>query len=195
MSVRIRGTNGVLASVAGVLGLLALVGGDTPAPGGAGELTALELAAALRASPDSVVVLDVRSEAAFAEFHVPRARLTDFDPVAIVAAAGDAGAHAATVIVVAGDADRDARPGWLALRRAGFDRTHYMPDVLESWLTEIVSPVLASTASARERDAWEEQAELARYFGGFPRILDPSTDTAGGTAERLRRAKRRGCAF
>ena len=186
-------TNRALASVAGVLGILALVGGDSPTAGGAGEITALELAAELRADPDSVVLLDIRDEPAYREFHAPRARRVDADDV--LDAVRASGAHESSLIVVTGGADRDPRPAWLALRRAGSRRAHYLPDVLTSWLDQIVSPTLPSTASEEEREAWEEQAELSRYFGGFPRVVDTPAGAEEGSTARLRRAKRRGCAF
>jgi len=186
-------TNRVLAVTALVLAALAAVAGDTPAPGGPGEWTGIDLARAIREDPDGIAVLDVRGEDAFGEFSVPRSRPAPADPTALLEAVRAGGAGPGDLVVVAGGERADPRPGWLWLRRAGFNRVHYVRDVLASWIDEIVSPVLAPDASPREREAWEEQAELSRYFGGFPRIA--AEDEGGGTSDRLRRAKRRGCAF
>ena len=186
-------TNRALAAVAGLLGTMALVAGDTPAPGGAGEVTALELAAELRAAPDSVIILDIRDEPSYREFHAPRARLAETGRV--LEAVEAAGATDASLIVVAGGIEHDPRPAWLALRRAGYGRAHYLPDVLGSWLDDIISPTLPSSASEAEREAWETQADLSRYFGGFPRIVEASSGGSEDAGSRLRRAKRRGCAF
>lgn len=194
--------NRVLAVTALVLAAGAAVAGDTPAPGGPGEMTALDLARAIRDDPDGITILDVRSEAAFEDFHVPRATLVEGGPAGgtdadegarVLDAARSAGAGPGDLVVVTGGEGTDARPGWLALRRAGYERAHWVRDVLASWLDEIVSPVLSPDASEREREAWEEQADLSRYFGGFPRIAE--RDEAASTDDRLRRARRRGCAF
>jgi hypothetical protein len=188
-------TNRVLAASAGVLGALALIGGDTPAPGGSGAMQALDLAAALRADPSAVVVLDVRDRAAFDEFHVPRASHVEGDRTDLLPVVAEIERSGDLMIVVAGGPGSDARPGWLSLRRAGHDRVYYVPDILTAWLDDIISPTLSPDAGPAERAAWEEQAELSRYFGGFPRIRETAdVDTVGSTA-RLTRAKRRGCAF
>jgi len=178
-----------------LLGALALIGGDTPAPGGSGAMGALDLAAALRADPSGVVVLDVRDREAFDEFHVPRARLVEQDPEDLTAIVADIEDSANAIIVVAGGPGADPKAGWLSLRRAGYDRAYYVPDILTAWLDDIISPTIAPDAGPNERAAWEAQAELSRYFGGFPRVRDAVEVDADVSAARLKRAKRRGCAF
>ena len=188
-------TNRVLAIAAGVLGTLALIAGDTPTPGGAGAATALDLAAAIRADPDGVVVLDVRDEGSFAEFHAPRARRFDGAPEDTPSLLREIGVTAAGRVFVTGGPLADPRPAWLALRRAGFENAHYILDIATAWLDDIVSPVGSPDMSAAERETWDRHAELSRYFGGFPRIAARSDDADESTSARLRRAKRRGCAF
>ena len=186
-------TNRTLAIVAGALGALALFGGDTPAPGAPGAITALEVARALRADPDAVRILDVRDRAAFDEYHLPRAVLAPSDPDALVASLGE---HArGDLVVIAGGPDAGPRAAWLALRRAGVVGARYLPDATAAWLDAIVSPVLVAGADPRTRAAWEEQAELSRYFGGFPRVRAAAERPADDVADRLRQARRRGCAF
>lgn len=186
--------NRVLALVAGALGALALFGGDTPAPGGPGAISALEVARALRADPDGIRLLDIRDAAAFEEFHLPRAARAPADPGALVAGlATDVGPGDA--IVVLGGPDAAARLAWLALRRAGFVRARYLPDATSAWLADIVSPVLPADAGPARRAAWPEQAELSRYFGGFPRVGTAAGRETDAAADGLRRARRRGCAF
>lgn len=205
-------TNRVLAIAAGALGALALFGGDTPAPGAPGAIGALEVARELRADPEAVVILDIRDEAEYRSFHLPRAVLAPADPGALVAslAADEAGASPSdragrgsargrssrtALVVVAGGPDAEPRAAWLALRRAGYARARYLPDATAAWVDAIVSPVLPADADARTRAAWEEQAELSRYFGGFPRVGTAADTTGDDAAERLDRALRRGCAF
>ena len=186
-------TNRALAAAALVLGALAVIAGDTPAPGGAGAIDALDLAEAIRDDPAAVIVLDARDEAAFEEFHVPRARRLDVGPDAAPARVVELGGTPESRIVVTGGPQADPRPAWLALRRAGFADAYYVRDVVGAWVDRIISPVLSPDASDAERHAWERQADLSRYFGGFPRIAE--RDEEEGAAARLRRARRRGCAF
>jgi hypothetical protein len=70
-----------------------------------------------------------------------------------------------------------------------------MPDMLPAWLDSIISPVRGPTDDPEEKARWDEQAELARYFGGFPRVVDDPSVRAGDVSSRLRHARRRGCAI
>jgi rhodanese-related sulfurtransferase len=191
--------NRVLAATAGLLATLALIAGDTLAPGGAGEIGALDVARRLRSDPDGIRILDVRGDSAFADFHLPRARhaaLADAAHLeAWVAAARAGGASEGDLVVIVGGPGIDARRPWLALKKAGFSDVRYMRDAVTDWLESIISPILGPDADDEERSAFEEQAEIARYFGGFPRILTAAEAPGGDVSERLRKARRRGCAF
>jgi len=187
-------TNRILAIAAGALGALALFGGDTPAPGAPGVISALEVARELRADPDAIHILDIRDEAAYRDFHLPRAVLAPADPEALVASLAEADPRT-DLVVVAGGPDAEPRAAWLALRGAGFIRARYLPDATAAWVDAIVSPVLPADADARTRAAWEVHAELSRYFGGFPRVGTAADRPADDAADRLRQARRRGCAF
>lgn len=194
--------NRSLGSLAALMALGALVMGQGPGhPGGPATTTALEIARALRNDPESVVILDLRDSAAFADFHLPRARHL---PIA-----GDSASQISlevwlaaferlerpptSQIVIGGGADTPTREVWLALRRAGHP-AFYLPDMIGDWIDTIVSPVRAPTDDPLELTLWSEISRLSRYFGGLPRVIDrppPSLDTA----TRLQLAKRRGCAF
>ena len=188
-----------LAMAASVLGALALVAGDTLGPGGPGEVSALELAGELRSHAAELRILDIRSDSAYADFHVPRAVQVPIERQGVDLEAWLTDvmrvASPAAPVVVAGGPGTDPRPAWLALRKAGFANVRYMSDAVGDWVDSIVSPVLPASASPSRRAIWEDQAELARYFGGFPRIATDTESLSRGTAERLRRARRRGCAF
>ena len=83
----------------------------------------------------------------------------------------------------------------------GYERVRFLEGGLEAWLTDIIEPVLAPDATPAARSAFDRQAELARYFGGMPRVgvreESVESDKAGVSAvsAALRRARRRGCAF
>ena len=200
--------NRVLAALSVAMGLLALLpGGNAAVPGGPAETSALDVARALRKGPGDLHVIDVRSSAAFDDFHLPRALHVPFERdsarssnLAIenwLQAFAALDIERGESIVVVGGPEASAREVWLALRWGGFQAS-YMPLMLDDWLDTIVSPVRAPTDDPGELARWEERASLSRYFGGLPRVIDrPVGDLAASSdpATRLQRARRRGCAF
>ncbi len=194
--------NRALAAAALLLGLLALFVETDAAPGGASaEIDALAVARAIRADPESMLIVDIRDREAFDALHLPRAVHLPIDPTHTGALARAEwrrnlealGAARDRSIVVAGEPDLPTRLLWIELRRAGYE-AFYMPDMLADWLETIVSPVRGPIEDPADRAAWDEQAELARYFGGFPRVGSTPGRT-GSVSERLRHARRRGCAI
>jgi rhodanese-related sulfurtransferase len=202
-----------LLASAVVLAALALVAGS-PEPRAAGgavdvgrlarsveaeadHVTALELAAWIRDRKPGLRVVDVRAKADYDEFHVPTAewipldRLasTPFKPGETVVLYSDGGAHAAQ--------------GWVFLQLAGHPDTFFLRGGLLDWLEDVMSPTLAAGASDSARAAYEEAAELSRYFGGEPRretgpaSIIPLPSGPPSEANRVRaligKRKKRGC--
>jgi rhodanese-related sulfurtransferase len=187
---------GILGGLAGVVGLAgrgaAALDQPLPALAEAHRVTALELAGWLRDRKPGLTILDVRPDsAAFAEFHLPRARRVP------LAALRSVTPEAGTTVVVYADGGDLAARAWLVLRARGHDTVRVLPDGVGDWLRDILSPTLPSDASAEARDAFARQAELARYFGGMPRVVAPGEGSDGATdaSSLLRRTARRGCAF
>jgi len=189
----------ILAAAAATLGLLALLTGDDTVPaGGPGEIGALEVAKAIRADPEGVLVVDIRDRAAWDSLHLPRAvhvpALGGPEPQEWQKRLEALGATRDRLIVVAGGPETPTRALWVELRKAGYQAS-YMPDMLADWLDTIISPVRGPIEDSEAKARWDEQAELSRYFGGFPRaVTDPSV-RGGSVKERLRHARRRGCAI
>jgi rhodanese-related sulfurtransferase len=192
----------VLAGTALVLGgAAAVIGGprsadaslDRPLTDLAAEhqVSALDVAAWLRARRAGLTILDVRPDsAAFADFHLPQAR---HEPVAGLREADvDRGA---TVVVYADGGDLAAR-AWIVLRALDHTDVRVLPDGVREWLVNVLNPTIAAGAAPAERERFAAQAELSRYFGGLPRVLRQGVapDTSA-TAGLLRRTVRRGCAF
>lgn len=184
--------NTALAGVALLLGGAAAVarGPAPPAAVGGEPTTALEVAAWLRARRP-VEILDVRpADAAFNDFHLPRARHVPADQFRTSAIPTDR-----MVVVYAEGGDLAARAS-LVLAALGYDSVRVLSDGVGEWLAEIVNPVLPADAGDAAREAFAAQAELSRYFGGLPRIVPAgAVPDAGASADVIRRASRRGCAF
>jgi hypothetical protein len=181
-------TNRILGIAAAALAVLAPFAGDTLGPGGEAEIDVLDVAEALRSAPGSIRIVDLRPEGDFAMFHLPRSERVD-------AAGLDGLDRDDRLLVLVGGPSTDLRRAWLALRKAGHARVRYLPEGAGAWVDRIVSPVLYSDATPAERAVWERQAELSRYFGGFPRVVETPRAGEDTTEDRVRQARRRGCAF
>jgi rhodanese-related sulfurtransferase len=208
-----RAPHRLLAAAAAVLGVLALLAGGAGATrrgvdvaalareveAEADHVTARELAAWIRDGRPGLRVVDVRTPAEFADYHLPTAEnlsltaLTRgaFRPDETVVLYSEGGAHAAQ--------------GWFLLRARGVERVYFLREGLYEWLTQVMSPVLPEGASADQRAAFDSVAELSRYFGGVPRAgggqidddasapLPGAAPAEGGSAAAVRRVRRRGC--
>jgi rhodanese-related sulfurtransferase len=155
------------------------------------EVSALEVAEWLRARRADLTILDVRPDsAAFADFHLPRAR---HEPLTgLRKAAVDTGA---TIVVYADGGDLAAR-AWVVLRSIGHRDVRVLPDGVRDWVVELLNPTIAAGAAPEERERFAAQAALSRYFGGLPRVLrEGETPDTSATAGLLRTTARRGCAF
>jgi len=192
----------VLAAAALVLaGGAGLIGGprsadaslDRPLTDLAAEhaVSVLELARWLRARRADLTILDVRPDsAAFADFHLPRAR---HEPLAgLRKAVVDTGA---TIVVYADGGDLAAR-AWVVLRSLGHRDVRALPDGVRDWVVDVLNPTIGAGAAPEERERFAAQAALSRYFGGLPRVLrEGETPDTSATAGLLRSTARRGCAF
>jgi rhodanese-related sulfurtransferase len=137
----------VLAASAAILGILALFAGKTPA---IQNVTPVELAEWIRDRRPHLRVVDVRAEAEFDEYHLPRAeRMTQ----ATTFAADD------TIVLVAGGSVR-ARNVYVL--RGG----------VQAWIDEVLNPTITADAAPSARAAYERASVVSRYFGGVPRVVD-----------------------
>ena len=143
---------------------------------------AAELATWIRARKPGLRVIDVRAPQAFAAGAIPTAenipldRLlsTAFDPAETLVLYSEGGAHAGQA--------------WVLLRAIGVANARFIAGGLVDWREEVMAPVLAPDATAEDKAAFAERAELSRYFGGQPQIGVRETGDDGATLSR-----RRGC--
>ena len=143
------------------------------------HVTAVELAAWIRARRPGLRVIDVRSAPEYDAYHVPTAERVSLDSIAHVPFRKD------ETIVLYSDGGAHAAQAWVFLRALGYDRVRFLRGGLQDWLDDVMSPSLASTASRRDSVAFDGNAALSRYFGGVPR--------RGVTTATVQRVRRRGC--
>jgi rhodanese-related sulfurtransferase len=156
----------VLAAVAAILGVLALFAARPPA---IRNLTAVELAEWIRDRKPNLRVIDVRPEAEFDEYHLPRAeRFTSSatfaqDDTIVLVAGGERTIHARNVYVLSGG--------------------------IQAWIDEVMNPTITADAPASSHVAFQRASAVSRYFGGVPRVVDrlPAVRTNAAAV------RRRGC--
>ena len=206
-------TERALAAVAAVLAVLAFIareptaaslgGVDVPALARiveheSGDVTALEVARWIREGRRGLRVVDLRSATEYDGYHIPGAESLSLTELS-------EGRFAPDETVVLYDEDgTQAATGRLLLRAAKVENVYFVVGGLTAWIEQVIEATLASSASPAERTAFEDVAELSRYFGGTPRILEPGDElratgdgrrpTSGTQAvNAVARVRRRGC--
>lgn len=168
MNAAIRPALAALALCAAVLAAFA----RSPEPPLSGdEISAVELAAWIRARRPGLLVLDTRSGDAMERDGLPGAR-----------SAADFEGDAIDTIVLYGDRRLDEAPPL----RGNTQRVLRLHGGIEAWNEEVLFPAIRADASERQKREFASRAQLSRYFGGSPRVLDPGTDSP-------RSRSRRGC--
>jgi rhodanese-related sulfurtransferase len=191
-------TGRILAAAALGLAVLAPVaGGGQRAPEvGVAELTA-ELAEG-DAFIDAVTlgewirdrrpvrIWDVRPDSgAFVRFAVPTASHVPFRDLA-------SRAPDPVTIVVYDDGAGAAIRSWLLLRRLGHSDVRILERGVVGWIDSVVSPVLPA-GTPEERERYQRVAAVSRYFGGLPRVGEPSASAGASAEEAVQLLSRRGC--
>ncbi len=167
-----------LAGFALLLGLGALVLGD--AQRGKVTIDERELAAMVEGEVDHVApeeladwivagkrdfrLIDLRSEAEFAEYHIPEA-----ERISITGLADADLARNEKIVLYSAEGIHSAQ-AWFLLKAKRFPAVYILLGGLKQWTEQVVFPEApAEGASAAERIEFAKVAERARFFGGAPR--------------------------
>jgi rhodanese-related sulfurtransferase len=159
-------------------GALAAIAGSPTPPLAADAVSAPQLAEWIRAGRAGLQVLDTRDGDAIAHDRLPGARrAADTEPDAV---------RGIDTIVVYADSHVDEAVVEVLRRRWSPRRVLRLHGGIDAWNQEVLFPTLRADASARQQQEFESRAQLSRYFGGAPRVLEP-----GASSDRSR--SRRGC--
>ena len=186
-----------VARSAAFLGLMAaLVGGRAvlpkrwdrvQTPPGYG-ITPIELATWIKDRKPGLRIIDVRPSQDFSVFQLPHAQSAPLEGATPLIA------NATDTLVFYADGDLSAAPVLLLAPNPVAGSVRVLRGGMEWWIRDVMNPVLLAGASNDEKAAFKRDAELSRYFGGLPRILDVTESAA------FRRTKptpvdmrRRGC--
>jgi rhodanese-related sulfurtransferase len=169
--------NARLGLVLGAFGLGALLIGN-PDAGSTVSLDPVELSRIVQTETDHVSVeeladwivrgtedfrlVDLRSEAEFASYHIPGAENVPLTALA------DYGLLRNEKIVLCSEGGIHSAQAWFLLKAHGYRGVYLLRGGLEEWKDAILFPQLSSTATPEEHAAFEKKKELSTFFGGTP---------------------------
>lgn len=187
--------NGRLAVVAFVLGFLALFAG-TPYHGAEAVLNAKELSLTMASDADQISVttvadwiiqgkadfrlVDLRPEAAYAEYHLPPA-----ENIPVAALGGASLLHNEKIILYAERGERAAQ-AWMLLKARGYKGVYLLRGGLDAWRDSILFPRIPANPTPAQVVEFARAREISRFFGGTPQALAGDSAAAGqGAMPRL----------
>jgi rhodanese-related sulfurtransferase len=121
-------------------------------------------------------LLDLRSEAEFATYHIPTAENVPLSALA------DLPLQHNEKVVLYSEGGIHAAQAWLLMRAQGYTAVYTVLYGLDGWKDEVLFPVLPADASPLQRARFEQIANVARFFGGQPRAGGPAE--AAGSPEQ-----------
>ena len=171
------GINRTLAVVAFVLGLLAIFG--NPYQGHVVQVDTRELAAIVEGEVDHVTVqeladwiiqgsaeyrlVDLRDEAAFAEYHIPTAEHVPIGQLA------DYPLQRNERIVLYSGGGIHSAQAWMLLQANRYRGSYMLLGGLQAWKDEVLFPALPEDATPQETADFERSRFVSEFFGGSPR--------------------------
>jgi rhodanese-related sulfurtransferase len=180
--------NQKLAFVAVSLGSIALFA--APYPGSKVTIDARELALVVGTEADHVEspelaawiiegradyrLVDLRSEAEFAQYHIPTAENIPMNVLT------DAGLGRQEKLVLYSEGGIHSAQAWMLLKAQGFKSVYMLKGGLDEWKDQVVFPVVADNPTAAERARDERLRSISAFFGGQPRSA--SAVSAGAAA-------------
>lgn len=177
MNLRQFTLNRKLALLAVALGTLALLA--QPQRGPFVKLDARELASVVEAEVDHVTatelatwiiegradyrLLDLRTPADYAAYHIPTAENVPLTGLA------DYPLLRNEKIVLYSEGGIHSAQAWMLLRAQGYDAVYMVLGGLDAWKDEVLFPALVPDADAAARARFERAAQVAKFFGGEAR--------------------------
>jgi len=213
--VRNLSLNGRLAAIAFVLGFVALFAGS-PYTGAGATVNTKELSIAMATGADQVGVttladwiiqgkadfrvVDVRPEAAYAEYHLPPA-----ENIPVAGLAQSSLQRNEKVILYAEDGARAAQ-AWMLLRAKGYKGVYILRGGLEAWKDSVLFPRIPENPTPAQVVEFARAREVSKFFGGTPQAGDAAeaqavvmpklampSSPATGAAGVTKKKKKEGC--
>ena len=172
--------NGRLAAIAFVLGFVALFAGS-PYTGAGATVNTKELSIVMATGADQVGVttladwiiqgkadfrvVDVRPEAAYAEYHLPPA-----ENIPVAGLVQSSLQRNEKVILYAEDAARAAQ-AWMLLRAKGYKGVYILRGGLEAWKDSVLFPRIPENPTPAQVVEFARAREVSKFFGGTPQAI------------------------
>jgi hypothetical protein len=208
-------TNARLGLLLGLLGAGALLIGD-PGEGGAASIDPAELARLVQTETDHVSVeeladwiiqgksdfrlIDLRSDAEFARYHIPGAENI------LITGLLDAGLLRNEKLVLYSEGGIHSAQGWFLLKAKGYRGVYLLRGGLEEWNSTILFPRIPDSPTAEQAALFEKLRNVSTFFGGrpqsgaapadaavaMPQVEMPASPAGGGPA-LAKKKKKEGC--
>jgi rhodanese-related sulfurtransferase len=143
---------------------------------------------------ETLRVLDLRTEAEFADLHIPGAQLASMAGLARETLPRDA------TIALYSEGGAHAAQAWVLLRLRGYRKVVVLREGIYEWISRVLEPRLAVDATPAELTEFERASVLSRYFGGIPRSGVARSELPAGywtntfqAVPDRRTTRRRGC--
>lgn len=141
------------------------------------HVTPDELADWIVAGRQDFRLIDLRTAAEYAEYHIPQA-----ENLAITALADADLARNEKIVLYSAEGIHSAQ-AWFLLRAKKFPAVYILLGGLKQWNEQVVFPEApAENAPPADRIAFAGAAERARFFGGAPRAASAAAAPAGAPA-------------
>ncbi|MHB1313238.1 MAG: rhodanese-like domain-containing protein [Gemmatimonadaceae bacterium] len=209
--------NGWLAATAFALGFIALFAG-TPYHGADATINTKELALTMATDADQVGVstladwiiqgkadfrvVDLRPEAAYAEYHLPPA-----ENIPVAGLGQSSLMHNEKIVLYAEDGTRAAQ-AWMLLKAKGYKGVYILHGGLEAWKDSVLFPRIPANPTPAQVVEFARAREVSKFFGGTPQALAGDSTAApqtampklampavkaAGTAGATKKKKKEGC--
>jgi rhodanese-related sulfurtransferase len=140
----------------------------------ADHVEAQELAAWIVEGRADYRLVDLRTAAEFARYHIPTAVNVPMNVLT------DAGLGRQEKIVLYSEGGIHSAQAWMLLKAQGYKAVYMLKGGLDEWNDQVVFPVLADNPTAEERARDERLRSMSVFFGGQPRSA--ATVAAGASA-------------
>jgi rhodanese-related sulfurtransferase len=122
-----------------------------------------ELAGWIIAGRADYRLIDIRSPAAFAAYHIPTAENVPLSRIA------DGALPRTDLIVLYGDGGIHAAQAWMVMSALGYRKVYTLKEGLDAWREEVLHPAAPADPTAAQQARFERAVQVARFFGGAPR--------------------------
>ena len=153
--------NKLFTAITIILSVLAVIAGN-PLSGKKSFITPERLADSLISRNQNIVVVDLRSQKYFNEYHIPSA-INNSEGLTVI---NDFNKN--DMIVFYSGRDNNSKAAQYDFDKKGFKKAYFLKSGIDGWMDKVLFPVLPKNSSDEEKKTFEKIERRSRYFGGSP---------------------------